>query len=140
MLNSNDWHDTYGRFLAESQALLYKSEECISHLELIGDDEDAIVCLLATLDTLTIQAEQASVACIADFSRQLGCLLKANGTGSTDALPTLKSCLTLMSWQIELIDPRTGELPMDSDEQQELLERLAGVCRASTSTADCVLK
>jgi hypothetical protein len=140
MLNSNDWQDTYGQFLIESQALLHKSEECLSHLELIGEDEDAIACLLATLDKLTAQAEQASVDCIADFSRQLGQLLRAHGTGSTDALPTLKRCLTLISWQLELIDPRTGELPLDSDEQQELLDKFAGVCRASTATADCAPK
>ena len=140
MLNSNDWHETYDSFLIESQALLHKSEECLSHLELIGDDEDAVACLLATLEKLSHLADQASVECIADFSRQLGRLLKANGIGSADALPTLRSCMTLMSWQLELIDPRTGDLPMDNDEQQELLDRLAAICCTPTAVTDCALK
>ena len=143
MLNSNDWHDTHGQFLIDSQALLYKSEECLSHLELIGEDEDAIYCLQATLGTLSDQAGQASVDPIADFSRQLARVLRLNGAGTAltpEALLILKNCLTLMSWQIELIDLRTGELPMDGDEKQELLERLADACGVTDSATDCALE
>lgn len=143
MLNSNDWHETHGHFLIDSQALLYKSEECLSHLELIGEDEDAVSCLLVTLQTLSVQAGQASVASIADFSAQLARLLGRHPAGtalSPDALLTIKSCLTLMSWQLELIDPRTGDLPMDGDEQQELLDKLADACGAPHSARDCALE
>jgi chemotaxis protein histidine kinase CheA len=143
MLNSNDWQTTYGQFLIESQALLHKSEECLSHLELIGDDEDAIRCLLATLDRLASEADRASIECIADFCRKLVRVLNASASAGSlcqDALQTLRSCLTLVSWQLELIDPTTGELSMDSEEQQELLERLAAISELTEASPDCALK
>ncbi|MCQ9394051.1 hypothetical protein NRB14_20840 [Pseudomonas viridiflava] len=130
MLSSNDWQQKHEQFLAESQALLYKSEECLSHLELIGDDEDAVNCLLASLLTLTNKADDASVQCIADFTRRLRCLLDNADpvTGlSQETLATVKSCLALISWQLEFLDPHTGELVMDNEEQQELLGRLAAL-------------
>lgn len=34
MLSNNDWQHKHDQFLSTSQALLYKSEECLSHLEL----------------------------------------------------------------------------------------------------------
>ncbi|MFJ4143679.1 hypothetical protein [Pseudomonas sp. NPDC089734] len=130
MLNGNEWQQEHDQFLTESLTLLYKSEECLLHLEMISDDEDAIECLQTTLLKLTHEADRASVECIADFSRQLRCRLTEvrQETGlSPEALNTLKSCLALMSWQLELIDPRTGELLLDSEEQQELLEKLANM-------------
>jgi chemotaxis protein histidine kinase CheA len=143
MLNSNDWQTTYGQFLIESQALLHKSEECLSHLELIGDDEDAIRCLLATLDRLAREADRASIDCIADFCRKLVRVLDASASAGSlcqDALQTLRSCLTLVSWQLEFVDPNTGELSMDSEEQQELLERLAAISELHDASSDCALK
>lgn len=134
MLNSNDWQGTSGQFLEDSQALLYKLEECISHLELIGDDEDAVSCLIATLDSLGSQARQAGVASLETFSGRLSAVLSAPGSGrplQDEARSVLKNCLTLIAWQLELIDPRTGELPLDSDEQQDLLDRLAHACGLS---------
>lgn len=141
MLNSNAWHEIHGHFLSESRALLYRSDDCLSHLEMIADDEDAIACLLMTLNKLSDEASHASVQCVADFSRQLRDVLGASIPGeglSHEALLTLKSCLTLMSWQLELIDLRTGEMPMDSEEQQQLLERLASISGATDPRADCV--
>ena len=139
MLSSNEWQQKHEQFLAESQALLYKSEECLSHLELIGDDEDAVNCLLASLLTLTNKADDASVQCIADFTRRLRCLLDnadpANGL-SQETLATVKSCLALVSWQLELLDPNTGELVMGNEEQQELLGRLAALSACSDKAVD----
>ncbi|MDF2642478.1 MAG: hypothetical protein K0R45_1750 [Pseudomonas sp.] len=143
MLNSNDWHETHGQFLIDSQALLFKSEECLSHLELFGEDEDAATCLPATLNRLSELAANASVDSIADFSRQLAVVLERHGAGTPlprDALLVIKSCLTLMSWQLELIDPRTGELPMDGDEQRELLDRLADTCSVTDSATNCAIE
>ncbi|CAM3408497.1 hypothetical protein [Pseudomonas floridensis] len=139
MLSSNDWHEKRDQFLTESQALLYKSEECLSHLELIGADEDAIRCLLASLLTLTDKADNASVPCVADFSRQLRDLLDSADPIiglSQETLATVKSCLALISWQLEFLDPKTGELTMDSEEQQELLARLAVLSAASGKAAN----
>ena len=39
-------------------------------------------------------------------------------------LDALKSCLTLMAWQLELIDPRNGQLNLDDSEQVMLIEEL----------------
>ncbi|QHF02830.1 MULTISPECIES: hypothetical protein [Pseudomonas syringae group] len=139
MLSSNDWHQKHDQFLIESQALLYKSEECLSHLELIGHDEDAIDCLLRSLRLLAEKADTASVQCIADFSRQLRSLLDDTGCSeglSLETLSTLKSCLSLISWQLELLDPRTGELIMDNEEQQMLLRRLASLSAQPSATPD----
>ncbi|MEE5086471.1 hypothetical protein V2J74_17085 [Pseudomonas alliivorans] len=141
MLSSNDWQQKHEQFLAESQALLYKSEECLLHLELIGGDEDAVDCLLASLLTLTHKADDASVQCIADFTRRLRSLLDDADpvTGlSQETLATVKSCLALISWQLEFLDPNTGELMMDNEEQQELLGRLASLAACSGKPEDAV--
>ncbi|KPX31197.1 MULTISPECIES: hypothetical protein [Pseudomonas syringae group] len=130
MLSNNDWQQKHDEFLSTSQALLYKSEECLSHLEMIPDDEDATGCLLTTLRTLAREAEAAPVPCIAEFSSKLCQLLKSGSQTrelSQETLRTVKNCLTLISWQVELLDPQTGELTMDNNEQLELLDQLAGL-------------
>ncbi|AHG41723.1 hypothetical protein N018_16550 [Pseudomonas syringae CC1557] len=139
MLSSNDWQHKHDQFLSTSQALLYKSEECLAHLELISNDEDAIGCLVTSLRKLAQEAQAASVPCIADFSRQLCQRLETGSQPhklSREALLTVKNCLTLISWQVELLDPNTGELKMDNEEQHELLEKLASVSRSPASPAD----
>ncbi|GFM49320.1 hypothetical protein OH710_01100 [Pseudomonas capsici] len=134
MLNSNEWQQKHDQFLSNSQSLLYKSEECLSHLEMIGDDEDAIEGLLTNLLKLSIEAQSASIESLADFSRKLqqwlteACQYKGF---SPEVLNTLKSCLELMSWQLELIDPQTGELLMDCEEQQALLAKLSEISNIS---------
>ncbi|KPX12309.1 Uncharacterized protein ALO71_02437 [Pseudomonas amygdali pv. dendropanacis] len=139
MLSNNDWQHKHDQFLSTSQALLYKSEECLSHLELIPNDEDATGCLLTTLRTLAQEAEAARVPCIAEFSRQLCQLLKSGDQAnelSQETLLTVKNCLMLMSWQVELLDPQTGELTMDNNEQLELLEKLASASSQSAAVKD----
>lgn len=37
------------------------------------------------------------------------------------ALEALHACLTLLAWQLELIDTRTGELALDDTEQTTLI-------------------
>lgn len=130
MLNSNEWQQKHDQFLSDSQSLLYKSEECLSHLEMIRDDEDAIEGLLTNLLKLSLEAQSASIESLADFSRKLQQWLTeaCQYTGfSPEVLHTLKSCLELMSWQLELIDPNTGELLMDCEEQQALLAKLSEI-------------
>lgn len=41
------------------------------------------------------------------------------------ALDALKDCLTLMAWQLELVDHTTGQLGLDSSEQISLIEAFA---------------
>jgi hypothetical protein len=127
MLNGNDWHATHGEFLDESQRLLHTCQECVAHLELISGDEDAVRCLLGTLRKLSENADTAHIPCTAEFTRALRNVI-AQACLTTEALQTLEHCLTLLAWQIELIDLRTGQLPLDDSEQLELLDRFATTC------------
>lgn len=127
MLNGNEWHQLHSEFLSDTQALLARSEECLAHLELIGDDKDAIECLLDTLQKIAAEADKADVTLIGSFARQLRYLLyfaHAAARIQPQTLVSLKNCFSLLAWQIELIDPSTGQLSMDGGEQQELLEQL----------------
>lgn len=130
MLNGLEWQDRYPEFLNESQALLNRLQDCLLHLEMINNDQDAVESLIATLHKLGNEAENASVAGIVDFCRQLLGMLEAGPliAGFQDqALPALKDCFTLLAWQLELIDPRDGLLMLDDSEQRELLLNLAAV-------------
>lgn len=127
MLNGNDWHATHGEFLDESQRLLHTCQECVAHLELISGDEDAVRCLLGTLRKLSENADSAHVPCTAEFTRALRTVV-AEASLTAEALQTLEHCLTLLAWQLELIDLRTGQLPLDDSEQRELLDRFASTC------------
>ncbi|MNG10461.1 hypothetical protein D3C84_939320 [compost metagenome] len=42
-----------------------------------------------------------------------------------EALDALKDCLTLIAWQLELIDQKTGQLSLDETEQTSLIEAFA---------------
>ncbi|SEJ81879.1 hypothetical protein [Pseudomonas sp. NFR16] len=131
MLNGNEWHQLHGDFLSETQLLMCRADECLSHLELIGDDRDAIECLLTTLQQLAGKADTAAVDSVAGFARQLRYLLyfaSAAGRLQPKALLSLRQCISLMSWQIELIDPLDGSLPLDDGEQRDLLEQFGCAC------------
>lgn len=41
------------------------------------------------------------------------------------ALAALHDCLTLLAWQLELIDIKTGKLSLDDAEQTTLIETVA---------------
>jgi hypothetical protein len=63
----NEWAQRIPEFLVEAETLLAKSEECLSHLQLISNDKDAIDCMLSTLlklankaDALALEAFQNS--------------------------------------------------------------------------------
>lgn len=127
MLNSNQWLHRYNEFVDQSRALLHRAQECVAHLEMIADDEDAIACLQASLLNLADKATGASQGTIAGFTGQLqhrlGLQLNDNGLNAR-AIDTLRQCLDLLAWQLELIDPYTGELALDDEEQCVLLDRL----------------
>jgi hypothetical protein len=129
--NGNEWHHVNGDFLSDTQHLITRADECVSHLELISDDKDAIECLLGTLQQIAGKADSASVRPIAGFARQLRYLLYFASAAvrlQPKALLTLRQCLSLLSWQVELVDPSTGLLPLDDGEQQELLEQFGCCC------------
>lgn len=131
MLNGNEWHQLHGDFLSDAQRLMGRADECLSHLELISDDKDAIECLLGTLQQIAGKSDAAHVQAITSFARQLRYLLYfagAAGRLQPKALISLRQCLSLLSWQIELVDPLTGQLPLDDSEQQHLLEQFGCCC------------
>jgi chemotaxis protein histidine kinase CheA len=135
MLNGNDWQHLHGDFLSATPHLMSRTDECLSHLELINDDKDAIECLLATLHQIAGMADTARVESVAGFARQLRYLLyfaSAAGRLQPKALVCLRECLSLLSWQIELIDPLTGLLPLDDVEQHQLLEAFGCCCGIGT--------
>lgn len=117
-------------FLLDAQVLLSGAQECLQHLELIGNDPDACLCLDETLDTLAQRCDKLALSEVAQFTRTLQQLLapacsRQHLEGA--ALPVLGACLTLLAWQLELLDPQTGRLGMDIEEQQALLNELAGL-------------
>lgn len=125
MMNSaNEWQTTLPEFLLEAETLLAKSLECLSHLHLIRDDSDAIECMKASLTKLAEKADNLALQAISEFSRHIHYLI-ANAASPMQlhdqALDALHACLTLLAWQLELIDARTGELGMDESEQATLI-------------------
>lgn len=130
MLNSNEWQPSLPDFLSKSQTLLAKAEECLSHLEWFINDRDAIECLLDTLSTITDEADALSLESIADFSRHVRHLLDLAHPQTClqgDVLSSLRRCLSLLAWQLELVDTGTGMLLLDDREQQELLNAFAAI-------------
>ncbi|MCS5516071.1 histidine kinase [Pseudomonas qingdaonensis] len=102
-------------FQVDAHVLLTRAQECLSHLDLIGHDTDACDCLLNTLGTLAERAHLQTQTQIADFCRQLCHVLEPQQCRARlhAALPKLKACLSLLAWQLELIDPHTGQLNLD---------------------------
>lgn len=114
-------------FLIDAEVLLTKTQECLMHLELIGNDPDAIDCMVDTLGSLANRAQAHDQSEIAEFCLQLRLLLEPERYRNRlhgEALTVLSDCLTLLSWQLELIDPQTGILSLDNQEQLELIGNL----------------
>lgn len=112
MMNSaNEWQTALPEFLLEAEMLLAKSEECLNHLHLIRNDSDAIDCMKTSLAKLAEKADGLALQAISEFSRHIQYLI-ANAVSPVQlhdqALDALHDCLTLLAWQLELIDIRTG--------------------------------
>ena len=124
----NNWNQRLPEFLIEAETLLAKSEECLTHLQLINDDRDAIDCMLSTLLKLANKADALALEAISEFSLHIHGLL-SNAQSHVElheqALGALKDCFTLMAWQLELVDHTTGQLGLDSSEQISLIEAFA---------------
>jgi len=124
MNNANEWQTALPEFLLEAEMLLAKSQECLNHLHLIRNDSDAIDCMKISLSKLAEKAEGLALQAISEFSRHIQYLI-ANAACPMElhdqALNALHDCLTLLAWQLELIDTRTGELALDESEQTKLI-------------------
>ncbi|MGV8864634.1 MAG: hypothetical protein ACOH2R_11850 [Pseudomonas sp.] len=128
MLNGQQWQHSLPDFLIESQTLLAKSEECLSHLDLFINDKDAVECLLGGLLTLANKANLLTLDGITDFALRIHRLLSLAYPRTClhgEALAALKNCFTLLAWQLELVDADTGILLLDDHEQLELLYAFA---------------
>lgn len=124
-------------FLIEAQVLLTTAEECLNHLRLIHDDEDALNCMLATLLKLNVRAAALGVSPVASFCQTLRSLLKETrnaGPLSSSTVETLNDCFALLGWQLELIDVETGQLELDEAEQHELIETFKAQIRAEQNS------
>lgn len=127
MLNDDQWPSTLDEFKDVAQALLGKLDECLIHLELICNDADAAQCLVATLERLAMAARALRLDEIAAFAQQLHEVLRATRPQNRlhgETLRALHRCLSLLAWQLELIDPRTGQLSLDDEEQVALIDAL----------------
>ncbi len=63
-----NWNQRLPEFLIEAETLLAKSEECLSHLQLINNDKDAIDCMLSTLLKLANKANALALEAVSEFS------------------------------------------------------------------------
>ncbi|WEK29429.1 MAG: histidine kinase [Candidatus Pseudomonas phytovorans] len=125
-------------FLLDAQVLLTKAQECLQHLELIDNDPDACSCLDNALDHLARQATGLGLREVAHYTNALQQVLAPachGGCLQREALPALGACLTLLAWQLELVDPRTGRLNLDIGEQLVLLSDLAKVVQQPFAAA-----
>ncbi|UVL00297.1 hypothetical protein [Pseudomonas sp. B21-048] len=126
--DTNEWAHRFSEFLVEAETLLAKSEECLSHLQLISNDKDAIDCMLSTLLKLSSKADALALVPVSEFSLHIHGLLSQaqhHMDLNDQALDALKNCFTLMAWQLELIDQTTGKLGLDDSEQTSLIEAFA---------------
>ncbi|MCY0110451.1 hypothetical protein NQF78_19285 [Pseudomonas monsensis] len=127
-IDRKEWTQRFPEFLVEAETLLAKSEECLSHLQLISNDKDAIDCMLSTLLKLASRAQALALEAVSEFSLNIHDLL-IQAQDQIDlheqALQALQDCLTLMAWQLELVDPSTGQLSLDESEQASLIEAFA---------------
>ena len=124
MNDGNEWQLALSEFLHQAEKLLATSEECLSHLHLIRNDSDAIDCMKISLTHLAERADTLALQAISEFSRHIQYLI-ANAENPLQlhdqALDALHDCLTLLAWQLELIDIKTGQLLLDESEQTTLL-------------------
>jgi hypothetical protein len=123
-----NWSQRLPEFLIEAETLLAKSEECLSHLQMISNDKDAIDCMLSTLLKLANKADALALEAVSEFSLHIHGLLShaQNHMELHDqALGALRDCFTLMAWQLELVDHSTGQLGLDNSEQVSLIEAFA---------------
>ena len=80
-------------FLVDAHVLLTRAEECLSHLDLIGQDADAGDCLVTTLSRLAKRAQRHAQPQIAEFCLQLRDRLEPEQSRNRlhHAVPTLQA-------------------------------------------------
>lgn len=126
-------------FLGDAHQLLARAQECVQHFQLIGEDSDASDCLMATLVTLRDRATALDQLQIASFARELVEKLAPDDRRNRlhgKALGLLEACLSLLAWQVELTDPFSNSLDLDTEEQDELLNHLENTLTPAGSSVE----
>jgi hypothetical protein len=78
----------------------------------------------SSLAKLSVKADAMALRPIGEFSRHIQDLISNAACPMQlhdQALSALHDCLTLLAWQLELIDARTGQLGLDDSEQIALI-------------------
>ena len=106
--------------------LIARLMDCNDHLKLFPSDQDALEALHGALGDLSSIARAHQLLALAGFAQQVEELLRSAGPMrfSLETTEILQACIDLMSWQLELAAPCTGELELDTAEQARLTHRL----------------
>lgn len=139
MLNGEQWSQLLLGFIEEARDLGKQAEEYLLQLDQQPEDAAAINGLFRAMHTLKGSAGLFSLTPLVSFTHHLENLLMAVRDGQRTLDPSLVSlmlrCLDEIVSMIALIDPETGELPVDEQHQTELLAALAAHLGTAASAA-----
>ena len=129
MLNGEQWTQLLLGFIEEASELTKQAEEYLLQLDASPDDEEALSGLFRAMHTIKGSAGLFSLTPLVSFTHHLENLLMAvrdgNGSLNPPLISVLLRCLDEVASMVALIDPQTGELPVDEQHQSQLLATLA---------------
>lgn len=129
MLNGEQWTQLLLGFIEEASELTKQAEEYLLQLDQSPTDEEALSGLFRAMHTIKGSAGLFSLTPLVSFTHHLENLLMAVRDGAGTLSPALISvllrCLDEVASMVALIDPQTGELPVDEQHQSQLLAILA---------------
>ncbi|GLK89831.1 chemotaxis protein CheA [Pseudomonas turukhanskensis] len=129
MLNGEQWTQLLLGFIEEASELTQQAEEYLLQLDQSPTDEEALSGLFRAMHTIKGSAGLFSLTPLVSFTHHLENLLMAVRDGAGTLSPALISvllrCLDEVASMVALIDPQTGELPVDEQHQAQLLATLA---------------
>jgi two-component system chemotaxis sensor kinase CheA len=129
MFDEEQWGQLLRGFIEEGRDLAKQAEEYLLVLDQAPDDQQAINGLFRAMHTLKGSAGLFTLTPLVNFTHHLENLLMAVRDGQRQLTPPLVSlmlrCLDEISSMLELIDPDSGELPVDEAHQGQLLAALA---------------
>jgi two-component system chemotaxis sensor kinase CheA len=129
MLDEDQWSQLLRGFIEEGRDLAKQAEEYLLALDQAPDDQQAVNGLFRAMHTLKGSAGLFTLTPLVNFTHHLENLLMAVRDGERQLTPALVSlmlrCLDEIASMLELIDPDSGELPVDEAHQVQLLDALA---------------
>ncbi|HSX70203.1 MAG TPA: chemotaxis protein CheA [Pseudomonas sp.] len=143
MFNDEQWSQLLRGFIEEGRDLAKQAEEYLLVLDQEPDDEQAVHGLFRAMHTLKGSAGLFTLTPLVNFTHHLESLLSTVRDGKRRLTAPLISlmlrCLDEIASMLDLIDPDSGELPVDEAHQAQLLDALAeqtGAPRAIAHEAD----